>query len=183
MIFTKGPLPGTYVLRPERIEDQRGFFARTFCQHELAEHGLEINIAQANVSANHHRGTLRGMHYQAAPHQETKIVRCTRGGIYDVIVDLRPESEAHGEWMGVELTADNGHILYVPEGFAHGYLTLTPNTEVSYFVSEFYAPDAERGVRHDDPAFGIDWPIAVETISEKDASWPDYQPVTAAPGI
>jgi dTDP-4-dehydrorhamnose 3,5-epimerase len=120
------------------------------------------------------------MHYQAAPHQEIKIVRCTRGGIYDVIVDLRPQSPTHGEWMGVELTAENGHILYVPKGFAHGYITLTPDAEVSYFVSEFYAPDAEYGVRHDDPAFGIEWPIPVEVISEKDASWPDYQPLAAA---
>ena len=175
MIFTHGPLPDVYVLRPERIEDHRGFFARTFCQHELAEHGLDIDIVQANVSGNRHRGTLRGMHYQAPPHQETKIVRCSRGGIYDVIVDLRPDSATHGEWMGVELTAENGHILYVPEGFAHGYITLTPDAEVSYFVSEAYAPDAECGVRYDDPFFGIEWPISVEEISEKDASWPNYR--------
>jgi dTDP-4-dehydrorhamnose 3,5-epimerase len=175
MIFTPGSLRDAYVLRPERIEDHRGFFARTFCRKELAEQGLAIDIVQANVSGNRRPGTLRGLHYQAPPYQETKIVRCSQGGIYDVIADLRPESATHGAWMGVELTAENGHILYVPEGFAHGYITLTPDAEVSYFVSEMYAPDAERGVRYNDPLFGIEWPLPVEEISEKDASWPDYR--------
>jgi dTDP-4-dehydrorhamnose 3,5-epimerase len=181
MIFTEGALPGTYILDPDRKSDSRGFFARSFCLQEFAEHGLAPAIVQANVSFNHERGTLRGMHYQAAPHQEIKIVRCTRGALYDVIVDVRPASPTHGQWMGVELTEHNGRTLYVPEGFAHGYITLADDTEVMYFVTASYAPQAERGLRYDDPTFGIEWPHRVRHISEKDASWPDYAWPSDAP--
>lgn len=172
MIFTEGALPDTYVIDPERKADARGYFARIFCQQEFAAHGLTQTVAQANVSFNHERGTLRGMHYQATPHEEVKVVRCMQGALYDVIVDVRPDSETYGRWMGVELTAENGRALYVPEGFAHGYITLTDDTEAVYFVSAFYTPGAERGVRYDDPAIGIEWPISVSVISEKDRSWP-----------
>jgi len=176
MIFTEGALPGTYVIDPERKADARGYFARIFCRQEFAAHGLNQTVVQANVSVNEQRGTLRGMHYQAAPHQEVKVVRCTRGALYDVIVDVRSDSDTYGEWMGVELTAENGRALYVPEGFAHGYITLTDDTEAVYFVSTFYAPEFERGLRYDDPAIGIEWPVAVSVVSEKDRQWPSFQP-------
>lgn len=172
MIFTEGALPGTYLIDPERKADDRGYFARMFCQEEFAAHGLNQTVAQANLSFNEKRGTLRGMHFQAAPHREVKVVRCMQGALYDVIVDVRPDSDTRGQWMGVELTAENGRALYVPEGFAHGYLTLTDDTEAVYFVSSFYTPGAERGLRYDDPKIGIEWPIPVSVISEKDQSWP-----------
>ena len=172
MIFTETPLRGAFVIDLEQRADERGFFARSFCAREFEEHGLRPLIAQANVSFNHRTGTLRGMHYQLPPATETKLVRCTRGAIYDVIVDLREGSPTHMQHFGVELTADNRSALYVPELFGHGYLTLTDGAEVEYQVSEFYTPGLERGMRHDDPALGIDWPVAVEVISEKDAAWP-----------
>lgn len=175
MIFTETELPGAFVIELERRGDERGFFARAWCRREFEERGLSGRIVQCNLSFNDRSGTLRGLHYQVAPSEETKLVRCISGAVYDVIVDLRPSSPTFKRWLGVELTADNRCALYVPEGFAHGYQTLIDGTETLYQVSEFYAPDAERGVRWDDPAFGIEWPEARELIiSEKDLSWPDF---------
>jgi dTDP-4-dehydrorhamnose 3,5-epimerase len=175
MIFSETRLAGAYVVDLERREDERGFFARAWCANEFAEHGLATRLVQVNVSFNERQGTVRGMHFQIEPHAEAKLVRCTRGAVYDVIVDLRPASSTFKQWVGVELTADNRRAVYVPEGFAHGYQTLVPKTETFYQVSEFYAPDAERGVRWDDPAFGIDWPDPVGAfLSAKDRSWPDF---------
>ena len=176
MIFTPAGLDGAWVVDLEPIGDDRGFFARAWDRLEFAERGLSTELAQFNISFNRRKGTLRGMHYQEAPHAEVKLVRCTRGAIYDVIVDLRPESPTHARWVGVELTAENRRALYVPEGFAHGYQTLADDTETSYQVSAFYAPSSERGVRWDDPAFGIEWPDPEPPVmSEKDRAWPDYQ--------
>lgn len=172
MTFTETPLAGAFVLDPERREDDRGFFARVYCEREFRERGLTPRVAQANVSWNPRRGTLRGMHYQVEPFREAKLVRCTRGAIHDVIADLRPDSPTRMRWVGVELTAENRRMLYVPEGFAHGFVTLEDDTEVAYQVSESYAPGAERGIRWDDPALGIEWPAEVRVISDKDRSWP-----------
>lgn len=172
MRFTESPLRGAFVIDLEQRVDERGFFARTFCANEFEEHGLRPVVAQANLSYNHRSGTLRGMHYQLPPAAETKLVRCTRGAIYDVIVDLREDSPTHMQHFGVELTAENRRALYVPELFGHGYLTLTAEAEVEYQVSEFYTPGQERGMRHDDPALAIEWPVAIEVISDKDAAWP-----------
>jgi dTDP-4-dehydrorhamnose 3,5-epimerase len=163
----------------ERHEDDRGFFARTFCAREFSNHGLQPVVAQANLSHNDHRGTVRGMHYQAAPAREAKLVRCTAGAIYDVIVDIRPSSPTYGEHFGVELSAENGRGLYIPEQFAHGFQTLADDTDVTYLMSEFFAPEHQRGLRYDDPGFGIDWPLPVSSISEKDRSWPLFSPETA----
>jgi dTDP-4-dehydrorhamnose 3,5-epimerase len=174
MRFTPTRLSGAFILDPERREDARGHFARTFCRREFEAHGLKPDIAQANVAWNARKGTLRGMHYQVAPAAETKLVRCTRGALWDVIVDLRPESPTFLEHVGVELSAENGRQFFVPELFAHGYITLADDTEAAYQVGEFYAPDAERGIRFDDPALGIAWPIPVTVISEKDAAWPAF---------
>ncbi len=174
MIFTETPLAGAYTIALEPREDERGFFARAFCQNELAAHGLETGIAQANMSYNFKRGTLRGMHYQLPPHAEVKMVRCIAGAIYDVIVDLRPGSPTRLKWHGVELSAANRTMLYVPTGFGHGYQSLTDDSEVLYLVTEFYAPGAERGLRWDDPAIGIRWPIPNPILSPKDAIHPDY---------
>ncbi|RMF91732.1 MAG: dTDP-4-dehydrorhamnose 3,5-epimerase [Nitrospinota bacterium] len=174
MIFTETRLPGAYIITLEKREDERGFFARTWCQQEFAAHGLNPRVVQCNLSFNKQKGTLRGMHYQIAPYAESKLVRCTRGAIYDVIIDLRPDSPTHRQWIGVRLCADDYTMLYVPEHFAHGFQTLEDSSEVTYQVSQFYTPTAERGVRYDDPAFGIEWPLAVQTISEKDKHWPDY---------
>jgi dTDP-4-dehydrorhamnose 3,5-epimerase len=175
VIFTELELAGAYVLDLERREDERGFFARAWCANELAEHGLETRLAQANVSFNRLKGTVRGMHLQEPPHAEVKLIRATRGAVYDVIVDVRPDSPTRGRWAGVELSAENGRALYVPEGFAHGYQTLENGTETFYLVSEFYAPGAERGLRWDDPRLGIEWPQPGGAIvSEKDRSWPDW---------
>jgi dTDP-4-dehydrorhamnose 3,5-epimerase len=172
--YSKAGLEGACIIELDKLEDERGFFARTWCRKELEEYGLEARIAQANVSFNTRAGTLRGMHYQLAPYEETKYIRCTRGALYDVIIDLRHGSPTYKHWMGVELTAKNYKMLYVPAQFAHGFVTLEDNTEVLYFMSEFYTPGAERGLRWNDPEFGIAWPRAPEVISEKDANWPDY---------
>jgi dTDP-4-dehydrorhamnose 3,5-epimerase len=174
MLFTEVGLKGAYLIGLEPIKDERGFFARSWCKREFEAHGLASRMAQANVSFNKDRGTLRGMHYQAVPYAEVKLVRCTRGAIYDVIIDLRPESETFGKWTGFELTADNYQLVYVPEGFAHGFETLEDSTEVTYQVSEFYNPRSEGGIRYNDPTFGIRWPEAVQVISQKDLTWPDY---------
>lgn len=175
MIFNETELPGVYVVDVETIGDRRGHFARAFCAGEFEKHGLEPRVAQCNLSYNHAKGTLRGLHFQKAPHEETKLVRCTRGAIFDVAVDLRPDSPTFKKWTGVELSAENSRMLYVPAGFAHGYLTLTNGAEVFYMVSQFYAPASEGGYRWDDPAFGIDWPAPVEVVSDKDAAHPDFQ--------
>ena len=174
MIFHETGLKGAFVIDIEKLEDHRGFFARAWCRKEFEAHHLVSKIRQANVSYNKAKGTLRGMHYQASPYEETKLVRCTNGAIYDVIIDLRPASPTHAQWFGVELTAGNYKMLYVPENFAHGFLTLTDDTEVTYQVSQFYTPGSERGIRWNDPAFNIDWPVEVIVISEKDKNWPDY---------
>lgn len=176
MIFNEGPLQGPSIIDLEKHKDQRGFFARAFCQREFAEQGLAQDMVQTNVSFSAKRGTLRGMHYQTPPHQEAKLIRCTRGALYDVIVDVRPDSDTYGQWMGVELSADTHRMFYVPEGFAHGFLTLADETEVMYQVSAFYAPGSEEGLRYDDPALGIEWPISVQVISNKDLSWPAFDP-------
>ena len=174
MKFTETELKGAYIIDIEPFVDERGFFARAWCQNEFEEHGLTTRIAQANISFNHKKGTLRGMHYQVPPYGEVKIIRCTRGALYDVIIDLRPDSETYRQWIGVELSAENHRILYVPEQFGHGFQTLQDNTEATYQVSEFYAPGAERGLRWNDPAFGIAWPLEVTVISEKDQTWADF---------
>lgn len=172
MRFTETPLRGAFLLDFELREDDRGFFARSFCVKEFEAHGLDPRVVQCNVSYNHAAGTLRGMHLQLPPHGETKLVRCTRGAIWDVIVDLRPDSPTYGQHFGVELSAENHRALYVPALFAHGYQTLTEGAEVTYQVGEYYAPGYERGLRHDDPALGIRWPLPVSVISPKDATWP-----------
>jgi dTDP-4-dehydrorhamnose 3,5-epimerase len=175
VIFEQAKLGGVFVVDLERREDPRGFFARAWCAREFADQGLSTEVVQANVSFNPRQGTLRGMHFQRAPHAEAKLVRCTQGAIYDVVIDLRPESETYRQWLGVELTQENRRALYVPEGFAHGYQTLVPDAEVFYQVSEFYTADAESGVRWDDPAFAIEWPDPGNALlSDKDRSWPDF---------
>ena len=172
MIFTETELKGAYTIDLEQKHDHRGFFARTFCAKELEAHGLKPVVAQCNLSFNHKKGTLRGMHYQTEPAAETKIVRCTKGAIYDVIIDMRPESPTYLQHFGVELTADNHRALYVPEMFAHGYQALTDGCEVMYMVGEFYTPGYEKGLRYDDPFFNIQWPIEATEMSEKDTKWP-----------
>ena len=189
MIFTETPLAGAYVIDLERREDDRGWFARAFCQDEMAAHGLEPVIAQANLAFNRDAGTLRGMHFQYPPKAETKLVRCTRGAIVDIIVDLRPESPTFLQSFSVELSAENGRALYVPRRFAHGYQTLAPETETSYQVGEFYAPEHEGGLRYDDPRLGLEWPLPPGTMSPKDVAWKSLDEVEkeltrrmAAPG-
>ncbi|HLZ70241.1 MAG TPA: dTDP-4-dehydrorhamnose 3,5-epimerase [Dehalococcoidia bacterium] len=172
MQFTETALVGAFIVGLEEHGDERGFFARSFCAEEFREHGLQSAVVQCNTSFNYQRGTLRGMHYQLPPSAEVKLVRCTRGAIYDVIVDLRPGSPSYMQHIGVELSAENRLALYVPELFAHGYETLADGSEVAYQVSEFYAPGRERGLRFDDPRLAIAWPLPVQVISEKDAGWP-----------
>jgi dTDP-4-dehydrorhamnose 3,5-epimerase len=172
--FHETALPNAFVIELERLEDGRGFFARTFCAREFTEHGLIPAVVQANLSFNRKQATLRGMHYQLPPATEAKLVRCTRGAIYDVIIDLRPDSRTYLRHFGIELSAESRTALYVPEMFAHGFLTLVDETEVTYQVSEFYMPGQERGIRYDDPAFAIEWPLPVGIISEKDSSWPPF---------
>ena len=174
MIFTGTNLKGAYVIAPELLSDDRGFFARTFCSREFTQHGLNPTVSQCNVSFNKKKGTLRGMHYQAAPCEEAKLVRCTAGAIYDVIIDLRPNSATFKKWISVELNAENRKMLYIPEGLAHGFLTLTDDTEVFYQMSEFYSPEHARGVRWDDPSFNIQWPLDISVMAEKDRQFPDF---------
>ena len=177
MLFTEIKLKGAYIIDVKRLEDERGFFGRSYCQREFEALGLNTNAVQANVSYNKKKATLRGMHMQLAPHEETKLVRCTRGAIYDVIVDLRQDSPTFKQWIGVDLTADSYRMLYVPEGFAHGFITLGDNTDVAYQVTQFYTPGAERGYRWDDPAFNIQWPIEPVIISEKDRAHTPFEEV------
>jgi dTDP-4-dehydrorhamnose 3,5-epimerase len=171
MIFTETKLPGAFILDIERREDSRGFFARVFCQHEFEAHGLKPLIAQANIAYNRKKGTIRGMHFQFPPSAETKLVRCTRGAILDIIVDLRPESPTYLEHIAVELSAENSRALYVPERFAHGYQALREETETSYQVGEFYTPGTEGGLLYNDPKLGLTWPLPVSVISDKDQVW------------
>lgn len=172
MRFVPTVIPGPVIVELELRSDDRGFFARTFCREEFVQAGLDPLVEQCNLSFNYRAGTLRGMHWQGEPHSEAKLVRCTRGAVIDVAVDLRPGSLTYSQHVAVELTADNRRALYVPPLFAHGYQTLVNNTEVTYQVSEAYAPDTERGLRHDDPAIGISWPLPITEISPKDAGWP-----------
>ncbi|MCD6393304.1 MAG: dTDP-4-dehydrorhamnose 3,5-epimerase [Planctomycetes bacterium] len=167
-------MKGAYIIELERIEDERGFFARSWCVREFAEHGLNPNLAQCNISFNKKKGTLRGMHYQAPPHEDAKMLRCTKGSLYDVIIDLRKDSPTFKQWFGVELTADNRKAIYIPEGFAHGFQTLEDETETLYQMSEYYHTEYARGVRYDDPAFGIEWPMPEIIVSKKDRNSPNY---------
>ena len=174
MIFLATELEGAYIIEPEQLADERGFFARTWCAETFIEHGLPGHLSQCSIAFNHKKGTLRGMHFQEAPYAEAKLVRCTMGAIYDVIIDLRLGSPTYRQHIGVELTAQNRRQLFVPEGFAHGYQTLEDNTEVFYQMNVPYAPGAGRGVRWDDPAFGITWPADERIMNERDRDWPDY---------
>lgn len=174
MIFTETKLKGAFIIEIKQLKDERGFFGRTWCANEMHEHGLKADIKQANMSLSLQKGTIRGMHYQNDPYQETKLVRCTKGAIYDVIIDLRKDSPTYCQWIGVELTDDNYKMLYVPEDFAHGFITLKDNCEVNYLVSQFYAPGAEAGIRYNDPLFNIHWPVEPTVVSEKDRSHHDY---------
>jgi len=171
MIFNETKLKGAYIIDLDRKEDGRGFFARAFCQKEFEAHGLKPTIAQANVAFNHKKGTLRGMHFQFPPAAESKLVRCTRGAILDIIVDLRPESPTYLDHVAVELSEDNSRALYVPERFAHGYQVLRDKTETSYQVGEFYTPGSEGGLMYNDPRLGLKWPLPVSVISDKDKGW------------
>jgi dTDP-4-dehydrorhamnose 3,5-epimerase len=172
MKFTETPLEGAFILDLEPFGDERGIFARAFCRNEFEGHGLNPEVAQSNLSVSKRKGTIRGLHYQLPPAAETKLVRCTRGAIYDVIVDMRPDSPTYLEHFGLELSAENGRALYVPRMFAHGCQSLVDDTEIHYLVSEFYTPGHERGLRYDDPELGIQWPAPVSLVSEKDSSWP-----------
>jgi dTDP-4-dehydrorhamnose 3,5-epimerase len=176
MIFTTAPLPGAHIIELEKHSDERGFFARVFCEREFADHGLSTRFVQVNNSLAREQGTLRGMHYQLPPSTEVKLVRCIRGSLYDVILDLREESPTFGQHFGIELSAENRKMLYAPKGFAHGFITLEANTETFYFADEFYSPERERGVRWDDPRFDIEWPLEPAVISEKDRGHPDFDP-------
>lgn len=174
MRFSEVGLAGAWLVVPERHQDERGFFARTFCEREFAERGLVARYPQCNVSWNRTRGTLRGLHYNAAPHREAKLVRCARGRVHDVVLDLREGSATRGRWVGVDLDAAAGAALYVPPGCAHGFLTLQDDCEVHYQMGGFHEPQAARGVRWDDAAFAIRWPFAPSVVSERDRGWPDY---------
>ena len=172
MLFRKTDIQGVFIIEPEIIEDERGFFACSWMEDEFRERGLNPRLAQCNISFNKQRGTLRGMHFQIKPHEEAKLVRCTRGSIYDVAVDLRKDSETLYRWVAAELTEDNHQMLYIPEGFGHGYQTLSDNTEIFYQMSAYYHPESARGFRWSDPAFGIKWPMPVTMIAERDANYP-----------
>lgn len=176
MIFTETPLKGAFLIDLEKRGDERGFFARAFCVREFADHGLTTQIVQANNSLSVQKGTLRGMHYQLAPKAETKVVRCLRGALHDIILDLRPDSPTFGQTFGADLTAENRRMMYVPKGFGHGFITLVDDTEALYLVDEFYSPEHERGVRWNDPRFAIPWPAQPVVMSEKDRNYPDFDP-------
>lgn len=176
MKFIPTRLAGVFIIELERLADERGFFARSFCRDDFVRHGLATEFVQCNVSFNRSRGTLRGLHYQASPHAEAKLVRCTRGAIYDVVVDIRVKSNTYREWLTTELSADNYRMIYIPEGCAHGFQTLTDSAEVFYQMSVAYQPDAARGIRYNDSALGIRWPLANPTLSARDAAYPDFEP-------
>ena len=174
MQFIQTPLAGAYLIQPEAISDNRGFFARSFCEKEFAVHGLSTKSVQCNISYNNKRGTLRGMHFQHKPNAEAKLVRCTSGAIYDVIIDLRENSPTFSRWVGYELTSSNHNAMYIPEGFAHGFQTLVDDSEVFYQMFNFFVPESAGGVRWDDPAFKIEWPIKNFVMSDKDCSYPNF---------
>jgi dTDP-4-dehydrorhamnose 3,5-epimerase len=176
MIFKELELKGAYLVEVKKIEDERGFFGRAWCENEFLDHHLNPNFVQLNTSFSKIKGTIRGLHYQVDPYQEVKFIRCTRGSIWDVIIDLRPTSPTFMKWIGNELSADNYKMVYVPENFAHGFISLENNTEVYYPVTQFYVPGAERGLRWNDPAFKIQWPIEVSMVSEKDSNHADFNP-------
>ena len=176
MIFNKTPLPGAYIIDLEKKGDDRGFFARVFCKQEFKQHELETEFVQINNSLSAKKGTLRGMHYQLDPHAEVKVVRCIKGRLWDVILDIRPNSPTFGQWFGAELSAENRRMMYVPKGFAHGFITLEDDSEAIYLVSAYYAPEFERGIRWNDPKFNIQWPIEPQVISDKDRNHPDFDP-------
>lgn len=176
MIFKETKLKGAFIIEPERLEDERGFFARSWCRKEFEAHGLNPNLVQCNISYNKKRGTLRGMHYQVTPYEEAKLVSCIKGRIYDVIIDLRPDSSSYCQWLAIELGAENHKMLYIPEGYAHGFQTLEDNTEVFYQMSEFYHPECAKGVRWDDQVFGIEWPVLSPVISANDLSYHMWRP-------
>lgn len=175
MKFIETPLKGAFIIDLDPVEDERGFFARAGCRREFEAHGLTFQFVQCNISFNRKKGTLRGMHYQIKPHEEIKLVRCTRGAVYDVLVDLRPDSPTFKQWAAVDLNAENRRMLYIPVGLAHGFQTLEENTELFYQMSAFYAAEAARGVRWNDPAFGIQWPAEEQVISDKDQRYPDFE--------
>lgn len=177
MIFAATKLDDAFVIDIEKHEDQRGFYARAWCQAEFEKHGIMADFVQSNISFSQVRGTLRGLHYQLSPHQEAKLFRCISGAIFCVIIDLRPASPTAGEWFGVELSAINRRLLFMPEGFASGFISLLDNTEIFYSVTRDYHPESERGARFDDPAFDINWPIPVQTISDKDMNWPPFRDI------
>jgi len=174
MIFHETKLKGAFLIEIKKIEDDRGFFGRAWCQKEFEDAGINPNIYQINTSLTYRKGTIRGMHYQIDPHQEGKLIRCTRGRIFDVMIDLRPESPTFMQWLGHELSEDNYRMVFVPENFAHGFVTLEDHCEVYYPVTEFYTPGSERGIRYDDPAFDIAWPVEIEVVSDKDMNHPDF---------
>lgn len=176
MILQPTPIPDAYLIELEQHSDERGSFARLWCIEELKAQGIDVTFVQANASFSEHRGTMRGLHYQRAPYREAKLIHCTRGAIFDVLVDMRPRSDAYLHWFGAELSAENRRQMFVPEGCAHGYLTLTDGAEVEYVVSSPYRPSAETGIRYDDPTLGIQWPVPVTVVSPKDRSWPDVVP-------
>jgi dTDP-4-dehydrorhamnose 3,5-epimerase len=176
MLFTKTQLDGAWLVEPEPLRDSRGWFARTFCEREFKAHGLETRFVQHSTSENVSRGTLRGMHFQTAPHAEVKLVRCLKGAIYDFIIDLNPRSPTYRQGQGFELSASNMRQLYIPKGFAHGFQTLDNECEIGYLISEFYTPEASTGLRWDDPAFQIKWPLPVSVMSDRDKAWPDFKP-------
>ncbi len=181
MIFKESKLKGAFTVELQKVEDHRGFFARMWCRNEFEAQGLNANFVQINLSFNKYQGTIRGLHYQTAPYEEAKIFRCTSGAIYNVIIDLRPESPTYLQWAGFNLSSENHKMLYVPENFANGYQALSDNTEVFYLVSQFYSPNSEQGIRYNDPAFNIRWPKKDElVVSEKDSRWPDYIPLANA---
>ncbi len=177
MRFKETRLKDACMVEPERMRDERGFFARAWCEREFRLKGINFRTVQCSISFSRHAGTLRGMHFQVAPYEEAKIVRCTKGAVYDVFIDLRPGSETYKKWDSAELTEENRRMVYIPKGFAHGFLTLLPDTEVFYQMSEFYAPGYARGVRWNDPAFGIAWPDLVKVISERDRLYQDFQSI------
>ena len=174
MLFTETNLEGAFIVDIQKIGDDRGYFGRAYCRKEFMENGLMSEMVQTNVSVNKIKGTLRGFHYQVSPHEEAKLVRCTRGSIYDVIIDLRPDSTTYLKWFGIELSEGNSRMLYVPEKFAHAFITLEDNTAVTYQVSQFYTPGAEAGLRWNDAGFDVRWPLEPKVISEKDQNWPDF---------
>jgi len=181
MIFEPTPLVGVLLVRPEMREDERGFFARTWCEREAKDHGLEVTWVQCSISYNARRGILRGLHYQIPPHEETKLVRCTMGSIYDVVLDVRPESSSFGRHVAFVLSSSNRLAIYVPPGCAHGFQTLEDATEISYQISEFFSPDHGAGVRWNDPAFGIRWPLPSPTLSDRDRNLPDFPALRMSP--